>query len=137
MKLDSYRNSFLNFSLPLLQQSEPGPVQKHKIHDKLEVSVWDQWKVIVDEKYTLGDFFELVKKEYQIWPQDLMLGNKPIFFSAVNNWLDFKDCKLLELLEMDYEDTVYCNVICTLKEGSKEILENIPCVKFVKKEVSE
>jgi len=65
-KLEDFKNSFLNLSIPLLTQSEPGKVMVHKITDKLKASIWDQWeiKIVKGENDTLGKLFDYLHKLY-------------------------------------------------------------------------
>ena len=39
------RNSFLNLAIPSLTMGEPGPVEKIKVHEKLETNLWERWHV--------------------------------------------------------------------------------------------
>ncbi len=41
MKLDQYKNAFLNFAVPYLNLSEPGAPNKIKLQENLIVTIWD------------------------------------------------------------------------------------------------
>ena len=131
LKLESYRNAFINLSIPILTLSEPGPVVKHKIHDDLEVSVWDQWVYEFGEEKgdSLDELYTFIKEKYKIVPVDLFKGNKAIFFSTISKFDDFKDKKLSDLVEMEKGDEEYLAIICKLKETDEKPLDNLPMLK--------
>lgn len=43
LKITSMRNSFLNLAVPMINMSEPGEVEKIKIHENLSTNIWDVW----------------------------------------------------------------------------------------------
>lgn len=50
VKLELYKNSFLNFAVPNLYSCEPGAPDKIKLREDLVVTIWDQWKVLCGGK---------------------------------------------------------------------------------------
>jgi len=45
VKKEDHRNVFLNWAVPIMQASEPGAVQKIKLTDKIETTLWDRWEI--------------------------------------------------------------------------------------------
>lgn len=55
-KKEDFRNIFLNLAVPYMQAGEPGNVQKEKLLDNLEVSLWDRWECCkIDAEKQDGD----------------------------------------------------------------------------------
>ena len=135
MKLEAYRNCFMNTAINIISLSEPGPVVKHQIHEDLSVTVWDQWtfEVRSDAMPTFEDFLAHVLETYKLEVRDVLKGNKPVFLSALHKKEDFAKKKLDDVLEIKEGDTSPLNLIC-VKTGEEEIVENVPIfiVKFLK-----
>jgi len=47
------KNAFINLAVPYIQLTEPGNVEKIKLDDKLSVTIWDRWDILINEKTTL------------------------------------------------------------------------------------
>lgn len=85
-KKEAHRNIFLNLAVPFLQASEPGDVVKDKLTDKIEVSLWDVWKVENAKKLTLAGLIKHLETTYEgLEVRDVMRGNTPIYFYAIMN----------------------------------------------------
>lgn len=70
MELSSYRNCFLNLSLPIFVLSEPAEVKKTKLSTGMEFNLWDRWEIKGNDQTTVGNFMEMVKQKY---------GRDPVF----------------------------------------------------------
>jgi len=60
MKLEDYKNAFMNLGLPLFNLAEPSAPEKTKITDSVSVTLWDQWDLRMGD-ITLGTFCEHFK----------------------------------------------------------------------------
>ena len=134
-KLDEFKNCFLNLAIPTMTLSEPGPAMKHKIHETLTVTVWDQWvyEFTESKNHLFADFISYIEKTYKIVVIDIMKDNKPIFLAALNNKKLFEKVKLSDLFELDKGETCYASVICKLTAESEKTIQNLPIVKVVHK----
>ena len=47
------KNAFLNLAVPIIQLTEPADAPKIKLHDKMEVNLWDRWDIANGAKITL------------------------------------------------------------------------------------
>ena len=45
VKKEDHRNVFLNLAVPIMQASEPGNLEKIKLTDKIETTLWDRWEI--------------------------------------------------------------------------------------------
>ena len=45
VRKEDFRSSFLNLAVPFYQASEPGELEKVKLLEGLEVTLWDTWTV--------------------------------------------------------------------------------------------
>lgn len=131
LKIEQYRNVFMNMSIPVVTMPEPGPAVKYAITPELKVSVWDQWNFhfTASKGNSLGELFKWIEEQFKIKPRDLMKGNKPIFLSILNKLEEFESRPLDELLDLESGESVYVTVICYLDDPKKS-LENIPPVKI-------
>ena len=124
-----------------MQASEPGDVQKIKLTDKIETTLWDRWDV--DAKgLTLKETIQKVEEKYAgLEVRDVLRGNAPIFFHAVmsapgkeKEKEKLMATKLAELLEFDPSDKdcdpyVDLTITCVSKEKPADILEGVPTLR--------
>ena len=83
LKTDQFRNVFLNLAVPSMTASEPGPVQKVKLLEGLEVSLWDRWEIKAFKEGTLRQVVDHIESTYKgLEVRDIMRGNAPIYFHA-------------------------------------------------------
>ena len=78
-KYEEMKNSFLNLAIPYFSQSEPGEVPKIKLHEKLTVTIWDRWDIVVKPKDTLNDIFKHLLDTYDIVADKVLDGAKMIY----------------------------------------------------------
>mmetsp|Transcript_28559 Transcript_28559/g.25538 ORF Transcript_28559/g.25538 Transcript_28559/m.25538 type:complete len:114 (-) Transcript_28559:248-589(-) len=71
-KIEDIKNAFLNFSVPYLTLSEPGPAKVTKLTEKVSVSIWDRWDVHLGEKACLKDVFERILEKYGLECRDVL-----------------------------------------------------------------
>ncbi|CAF0891592.1 unnamed protein product [Didymodactylos carnosus] len=74
--IESYRNAFVNLSLPFFGLSEPVPPKKSKFLDK-EFTLWDRFEVETD--MTLEELIEYFKREHKIVITMLATGMTVIY----------------------------------------------------------
>merc|ERR1712137_636702 len=102
-----------NTAINILSLSEPGPVVKHKIHEELSVTVWDQWiyEISAESMPTFEDFLGYVLDTYKSEVKDVLKGNKPVFLSALHKKEEFAKRKLDDVLEMIEGESSPLNLI--------------------------
>ena len=140
-----FRNSFLNLAIPFMQTTEPGAVINKKICGDLFSNVWDLWEVNINknikEENCVKFLFDELKKKYNIFPKDILLGKKSIYLSMQNKGnKNSENEKLTELLCIDDnlgDDNMmngndYIDVIVTFTETeeSDKYLKNIPRIRI-------
>jgi hypothetical protein len=136
------RNTFLNLAIPFMQSSEPGEVVNKKITDKLSSNIWDIWEIKINknkkEENCIQYLFDELSKKYNIFPKDILLGNKPIFLNMLFKGEEkkkenkMKNEKLTDLLDYDeYMQINYVDIIVTFtaQKDNEEYLKNIPRVR--------
>lgn len=65
--VDAMRNSFLNLAIPSLTMGEPGPVEKIKVHEKLETNLWERWSVgPIAKQASFGDLLAAIEEKYSV-----------------------------------------------------------------------
>lgn len=73
----NWRSAFINLALPLVQISEPGPPQKHKI-GKGDFTVWEEWEF---KATCLKDILDELKNKYEVEGYNISgLDGKPIYW---------------------------------------------------------
>ena len=83
-KLTDFRNIFLNLAVPIMQASQPGAVNKEKLLEGLEVTLWDRWEVRETKPMTLANFIAHLEQTYEgLEIRDVMKGGTPIYFHAI------------------------------------------------------
>ena len=142
LDVSNNRNTFLNLAIPFMQSSEPGEVINKKITDKLSSNIWDIWEIKINkeknEENCIQYLFDELYKKYNIFPKDILLGNKPIFLNMLFKGEEkkkenkMKNEKLTDLLDYDeYMQINYVDIIVTFtaKKDNEEYLKNIPRVR--------
>lgn len=85
IKKVDHRNAFLNLAVPIMQASEPGDVQKIKLTDKIETTLWDRWEV-EGANLTLKELMASVEAKYEgLEVRDVLRGTTPLYFHAIMN----------------------------------------------------
>jgi ubiquitin-activating enzyme E1 len=144
-KKADHRNAFLNLAVPIMQASEPGDVQKVKLTDKIETTLWDRWEVD-GANPTLKDLIAKVEAKYEgLEVRDVLRGNTPLYFHAIMNAAGREKEKeqalnstLADLLEVSLEDVskgelepyVDLTITCALKgDPEGKIVEGVPLLR--------
>ena len=80
-KIEDYRNSFLNLSVPSLIMSEPGPAPKIKLGSNgLEVTLWDRWDYKAKSRETsLKEIVDHLEETYGLAVRDIYFGGMSLF----------------------------------------------------------
>ena len=139
-KIEMYKNSFLNLSLPLIQFSEPGEIKKNLIKKDLFSTIWDIWVIYIkfNDSYenNINFLFEKLREKYEIEPKDIFKEKKIVFsykMSQNNNLFSGKLSDLLGFNLSNNKDNNYVDVTITftLNANSEEYLKNIPIVRIV------
>jgi len=140
VKKEGHRNTFLNLAVPIMQASEPGDVQKTKLTDKIETTLWDRWEVEAKD-LTLKEVIAKVEAKYEgLEVKDVMRGNTPVFFQAIMNAPGKEkerertlNTRLAELLGIDGgpgdEEELYADltITCTIKgDSSDKMIDGVP-----------
>lgn len=60
VKLEEYKNAFMNLGLPMFMLAEPSPAEMTKITESVSVTIWDQWDLKMGD-ITLNDFCDHFK----------------------------------------------------------------------------
>ena len=137
-KIEDVKNAFLNFAVPYLTLSEPGPAQKVKLTEKLTVTLWDRWEITLNRKAGLKDLFSQVLKDYELQCLDVMFEGKAIY---LHNIMEFQGREaekekmlnqdLVSLLDLD-DGAAYVDLTVTFSRvGDKQILDNTPEVRVI------
>src|ERR1700733_14786966 len=64
-KKSDHRNIFLNLAVPIMQASEPGDLIKTKLTDKIEVTLWDRWDVMLGKHIKLNEVIKYAEDTYE------------------------------------------------------------------------
>jgi len=78
MKLEDYKNAFMNLGLPLFNLAEPSAPEKTKITDSVSVTLWDQWDLRMGD-ITLGTFCEHFKNKYNLTVTGVFQGVQMVY----------------------------------------------------------
>jgi len=127
IKLEDMKNAFLNIAVPILTQSEPGPMPQIEIHKDLKVTLWDRWDILdaFKNKLTLKKMFEIVREKYNVWVKDIFKGAMPVYSSAIGD-KQILESPLCEVLQLEEKAHVDLTIACTLQENGVDIIQNIP-----------
>jgi len=135
-KTEEMKNAFMNFAVPYLTLSEPGPAKVSKLTDKVSVTVWDRWEFHLGNKASLKDVFSKILENYELECKDVMFESQAVYF---HNLMDMpgKEAEkektlnkdLRTLLDLD-EDAKYADLTITFtRKGEKELLKETPQVR--------
>lgn len=146
VKKEDHRNAFLNLAVPIMQASEPGDVQKTKLTDKIETSLWDRWEVDAKD-LTLREVMAKVEEKYEgLVVRDVLRGNAPIYFHAIMNAAGKEKEKesalntpLASLLaaqagnaDEEAESYVDLTITCSAKgDDTSTVLEGVPILRAI------
>lgn len=69
-----------------MQTSEPGDVQKDKLLEGLEVSIWDRWDLQGSKATKLSEVISYVEETHKgLAVRDIMHKGRPLYFYAIDN----------------------------------------------------
>ncbi|CAI2384890.1 unnamed protein product [Moneuplotes crassus] len=84
-KLEDMRNNNLNLAVPSLMAFEPGPPEKVKIKEGLELNIWDTWKVHLPKKANLKALIKKLLKKYGLNAMDIIVNGLPVYIHALDS----------------------------------------------------
>ncbi|KAL4506801.1 hypothetical protein ABPG72_001222 [Tetrahymena utriculariae] len=133
-KLSNMKNAFLNLAVPLIQLTEPQKAEKIKIHDELEVTLWDRWEVSLGQNITLKQVFQHFETKYQLNVCDIISGSKPIYLSTVMD-IAGKEQEKEKTLNSQISDIIeveddYIDLIFTFSNKKGEKVKQTPLVRI-------
>ncbi|CAH1797332.1 unnamed protein product [Owenia fusiformis] len=79
VKLQDYKNCFMNLALPVMLLSEPGPAERTIVKEGLSYTNWDKWDVTGNKDFTLKQFLDHFKKKYGFNTTMVVHGVKMIY----------------------------------------------------------
>ena len=85
IKLENFKNTYLNLAVPNLFSSEPGAPQKTKIKEGLETNLWDRWAVDIKKNTTMGQVLVTLQERYKLSARDIIFGSSPLFMHALRD----------------------------------------------------
>ena len=139
-KLEEMRNINLNLAVPSLMASEPGPPEKVKLREGLEVNIWDTWSVHFPKDAKLKDLVKKLQKKYKLSPKDIFKDGLPIYLHALDQVTDSgKQDKTLEDIFKVAKETEEIEITATFADPDDEkdkILDGTPnvIIKFTSAE---
>ena len=83
VKVEDYKNAFMNLGLPMFQFAEPSPAEKTKITESVSVSIWNHWDLKMGDT-TLGAFCHHFKVAFFLFLFFLIFSQKK---QLTNNYL--------------------------------------------------
>lgn len=85
VRKEDFRSSFLNLAVPFYQASEPGELEKVKLLEGLEVTLWDTWTVDGKDQ-SLQKILTAVEDKYKgLEVRDVFYGSRGVFLAAAMN----------------------------------------------------
>lgn len=127
-----------------MNTSEPGDVQKDKLVEGLEVSIWDRWDLEGTKDTKLSDVISFVEETHKgLAVRDIMHKGRPLFFYAIDNMPGKEKEKKAKLDNSVFNATecfaddlyVDINVTCIASADEKaKVLKGVPPVRVVFKE---
>mmetsp|Transcript_7554 Transcript_7554/g.8283 ORF Transcript_7554/g.8283 Transcript_7554/m.8283 type:complete len:332 (+) Transcript_7554:404-1399(+) len=129
LKLEAFKNAFVNLGLPLMTLSEPAPPKKTKITGDSYYTVWDQWQFSEDEYPTLEEFCNYFKGRYNLKVTGVIQGVKMVYAAFMPGHKKRLPKKISALIrgsnKMEYVDLVvtYENL-----DGGEDV--NGPTVRY-------
>ena len=131
-KLEEMRNINLNLAVPSLMASEPGPPEKVKLREGLEVNIWDTWSVHFPREATLKDLVKKLHKKYNLEARDIFKEGHPVYLHALDSVAPTgkidKTLGDLFKVEKDTEEIEITVTFCNPEDKEDKILEGAPPV---------
>ena len=122
--IESFKNAFLNLSVPQINFSEPGVPKLYKFSDKAEFTIWDRISVEGKSK-SIHSLSEDLLKNYGLHMVDIYHGNKAIFLEKRDK--NLTNVHINNLLNLDGGD-VELTITFKKNKNDKEIQQNTPLV---------
>jgi len=85
LKLDQFKNTFLNLAVPNMYLTEPGAPFSHEIKKGLKVDERQRWDIKVKESASLGQVVQALEKGYKLQARDVIYEATHLFFYSLRN----------------------------------------------------
>lgn len=111
-KLEDYKNTFLNLSLPSLTQSEPSPAPVYTLSSNLKATLWDRWDIRLSDHKNITNIktlFAHLQETTQLEPLDCLRGNAAIYVHSLMSMAN-KAKEKDQLLERSLADALSIRV---------------------------
>jgi ubiquitin-activating enzyme E1 len=139
VKIDAYKNAFINLAIPFMTFSEPTPPSKTKCELKGKEWEWTSWDSLDMNlgDITLGEFMEYFEKEYNLEISMLSHGVS-ILYSFFANKKKVEERKVMKMTEVITSITkkefppnqlfIVLEVIANNKDTDEEV--ELPYIRF-------
>ena len=108
-KLEEYKQSFLNLSVPIMSICEPSPAPKIKLGSSgIEVTLWDRWEFKAPVRdVTLLEILEHLESTYKLQVRDILYEGMSLYMSIDYPTLEERNDTLscIFLLDLTHEDS--------------------------------
>jgi len=135
VKLEKYKNGFVNLALPLFAFSEPIAPQKKKVTDEWSWTLWDRFNVKGD--ITLSEFLEHFKKEHKLEITMISSGVSMLysFFMGKDKLVERLPMKMTKLVENvskvpipPHKNYLVIEICCNRMSDDEDV--DVPYVKY-------
>ena len=124
--IETFKNSFLNLSVPNINFAEPGEPKLYKFTEKAEFTIWD--RITIDGKNrSVNSLSEELLQTYGLNMVDIYHKNKAIFLEKRDHGLG--NAHINNLLNMQ-ETEVDLTITFKKEKTDKEVLSNTPLVRI-------
>lgn len=148
LKLDQYKNAFINLAVNVLMMSEPGAPPKTTLKKGLDVTLWDRWEYTASStKVTLKQVIASLEKKHKLQAHDVFVGSVPVYLRALaaidpkNNVLEKPILEAIPARDSDKDATIkpepidltitFSDPDAETEQGKKTIIKNIPTVRVL------
>mmetsp|Transcript_33024 Transcript_33024/g.92448 ORF Transcript_33024/g.92448 Transcript_33024/m.92448 type:complete len:1015 (+) Transcript_33024:148-3192(+) len=117
-KLEDYKSSFFNLSLPQFTFSEPGEVRKEKIAKGLFGTIWDRWEIRKGDM-TVEDLLSYAEEEFKIDVGAIFVGAKCLYNGLMPAHRKKLGVNISELLKLK-EKVEYVDLLLVVEDEEDE-----------------
>lgn len=102
-KLEEYKQTFLNLSVPILGISEPALAHKIKLGSSgIEVSLWDRWEYKASvREVTLLEILEHLESSYKLQVSDILYEGMSLYMSIDYETLEERNDSLCSIFLLE------------------------------------
>lgn len=74
----------MNLAVPCMQASEPGNLEKIKLLEGVEVTLWDKWEIKDAKNMTLEAMITELEERFKgLQVRNILRGNAPLYLHAI------------------------------------------------------